>query len=222
MFVRSLFLRDIKIFIRKIIILSCFFFVSLLPKTEIFFSPYGNVTRKLIERIDAAQSRVYVAIYFITGKNISESLIRAKSERGVDVQIITDQSCLESPYGKVNFLKQAGIDLFIYKNNLMRGKYSGAIMHNKFAIIDDLVWTGSFNWTRKANKKNHENIVIIDDKDVCKAYLKEFEILKKSCIDTTLKAFQGKKNNNRIIRSKTSRFKKKLLTFLKRMRSRSK
>lgn len=219
MFISSLFIKNIKIFIKSIFILSSVSFIFVFPKTEILFSPKGNITKKLIEKIDAAKSRVYVAVYFITSKNISESLIRAKNKHGVDVQIITDQSCLKSPYGKVNFLKDAGIDVFIYKNNLMSGKYYGAIMHNKFAIIDDLIWTGSFNWTQKANTKNYENIVIIDDKYVCQTYLKEFRILKKKCNNITLKRFKNKQNKNRVIKSKTVQFKKKLLKFLKIIRS---
>lgn len=37
-------------------------------------------------------------------------------------------------------------------------------MHNKYAVIDDnVVITGSFNWTSKAVSTNRENIVIIRD-----------------------------------------------------------
>ena len=38
----------------------------------------------------------------------------------------------------------------------------GSLMHNKYAVIDEnIVITGSFNWTNKAVNVNHENIVII-------------------------------------------------------------
>lgn len=37
-------------------------------------------------------------------------------------------------------------------------------MHNKYLLIDDeIVLTGSFNWTHKAVNSNYENIVIIED-----------------------------------------------------------
>ncbi len=47
-------------------------------------------------------------------------------------------------------------------------------MHNKFAIIDELVViTGSYNWTHKA-QRNKENIVIINKTEIVKEYLHEF------------------------------------------------
>ena len=55
-------------------------------------------------------------------------------------------------------------------------------MHNKFAILDQKVWTGSFNWTISANKRNQENVVLLDEVDVCKKYEKRFEYFKKECI----------------------------------------
>jgi phosphatidylserine/phosphatidylglycerophosphate/cardiolipin synthase-like enzyme len=55
-------------------------------------------------------------------------------------------------------------------------------MHNKFAIIDQKVWTGSFNWTHSANHKNHENVVIIGGEDSIRLkFLKQFDALKGYC-----------------------------------------
>lgn len=49
------------------------------------------------------------------------------------------------------------------------------IMHHKFVIIDkSLVWTGSFNWTVAANRKNHENIITVTDKEICKSFFNHF------------------------------------------------
>ena len=37
-------------------------------------------------------------------------------------------------------------------------------MHNKFAVIDDeIVLTGSFNWTSAAANNNQENLVVVDN-----------------------------------------------------------
>ena len=54
-----------------------------------------------------------------------------------------------------------------------------AFMHNKFCIIDDEVLiTGSFNWTYNASKSFENSIVIRNDYKLIKAYLHEFEDLK--------------------------------------------
>ncbi|MFH0898034.1 MAG: phospholipase D-like domain-containing protein [bacterium] len=145
----------------------------LLSKTEVLFSPEDRPAKKLISLIEAAKSKIHAAVYLITDKRIADALTKAKS-RGVDVQVVTDKSTIEGTYGKVVQLKSSGIPVFIYN---FLAAFSGweigrrafyyqapAIMHNKFAIIDDKTWTGSFNWTRSADYKNQENVVILDEK----------------------------------------------------------
>lgn len=49
------------------------------------------------------------------------------------------------------------------------------IMHHKFMIVDGVyLWTGSFNWTGAANKKNHENVLTTNDRETCKIYEQQF------------------------------------------------
>jgi len=48
-------------------------------------------------------------------------------------------------------------------------------MHHKVIIIDKRrVLTGSYNFSKSANKRNDENILMIDNKKIAKEYLKEF------------------------------------------------
>jgi phosphatidylserine/phosphatidylglycerophosphate/cardiolipin synthase-like enzyme len=48
-------------------------------------------------------------------------------------------------------------------------------MHHKFLVIDDTnVITGSFNWTNQASKSNMENIVVVEDQNIAKKYINEF------------------------------------------------
>ncbi len=199
-----------------------FFFVLSISSqnSKVWFSPDDNISKKLIERIYKSQHRIYAAIFILTNKKVATALIEAK-KRGVDVQFITDQGCLESLFGKVDMLKSAGIDLFIYKNNLKNKKYVNTIMHNKYAIFDELVWTGSFNWTVQAGKRNHENVICISDESVLKKYLKSFEHLKRVC--KRLNRFKTKQeirpgfNNKKYTESQAS-YKKRLVMFLKRIR----
>ena len=51
-------------------------------------------------------------------------------------------------------------------------------MHHKFAIADGMfLVTGSYNWTRSAAKYNEENIVVLDNQGLVKAFQEEFEKL---------------------------------------------
>ncbi|MBI5180934.1 MAG: phospholipase D family protein, partial [Nitrospirae bacterium] len=46
------------------------------------------------------------------------------------------------------------------------------------AVIDDnIVITGSFNWTASADKRNDENLLFINNKEAAEAYKKKFDKL---------------------------------------------
>lgn len=55
-----------------------------------------------------------------------------------------------------------------------------AIAHNKVMIIDDrIVITGSFNFTKAAEEKNAENLLIIDSPALAAKYVANFEAHRK-------------------------------------------
>jgi phosphatidylserine/phosphatidylglycerophosphate/cardiolipin synthase-like enzyme len=50
------------------------------------------------------------------------------------------------------------------------------ILHHKVIVIDErTVITGSYNFTSSAEQDNDENLVIVDDPALARAYLDEFE-----------------------------------------------
>ena len=154
-------------------------FIEIYPRTEVFFAPDDNPTKQLIREINNSKEKVYVAIYMLTDRRIAQALIDAKNKRGINVQIVADKINIESKMSKINLLKQNGIDIFIFNPGYIH--LNPPLMHNKFAIIDNKVWTGSFNWTISANIQNQENAMLIDENNVCQKYLSQFEKLKKRC-----------------------------------------
>ena len=54
---------------------------------------------------------------------------------------------------------------------------SEARMHHKFAVLDDCVLTGSFNWTRQASMSNWENLCILRDPLAVSPFAMEFQKL---------------------------------------------
>jgi phosphatidylserine/phosphatidylglycerophosphate/cardiolipin synthase-like enzyme len=181
-----------KFFLKRFLFLCViiFGFVFLIfTKTEVFFSPNDDIETKLIDKIKLAKKRVYAAIYMLTDKDVAQALVDAK-KRGLDVQVITDISCFESRFGKMKLLEENGILVFVFKPNGPKNKYQNELMHNKFALIDNIFCTGSYNWTISANKRNHENIMFVDDENTqqkeeemsLQKYEKKFEELKKICV----------------------------------------
>ena len=52
-----------------------------------------------------------------------------------------------------------------------------ARMHHKFAVLDDCVLTGSFNWTKQASMSNWENLCILRDPLAVAPFAAEFQKL---------------------------------------------
>lgn len=166
-------------FFLNLYIISCLSYSTALTHSEAYFSPDEHLSDKLIQLINDTKHKIHAAIYMLTDKQIAQALIDA-NKRGVNVEIIVDRATMDFEYGKGKFLKDNGIEISVYtlpSNNGKSNNFS-PIMHNKFAIFDDKIWTGSFNWTQKANRKNQENVIITTNKKVYAKFEKQFEILK--------------------------------------------
>ncbi len=122
------------------------------------FTPGDNIAAMIVERIHAAQSSVRMQAYLFTDRRIANALVAAL-RRGVRVEIVADGAQEESggaPY--LPALRRAGAKVWLTA--------SAGAAHNKVVIVDGdrlqaTVITGSYNYTRAANAKNAENVVII-------------------------------------------------------------
>lgn len=129
---------------------------------EVKFSPNGGVADMITGFIDSAQSKVRVLAYSFTRLEIAESLVNAK-KRGVDVRAVLDQSNDGYRYSKAPLLIKAGIPTFYDRKH--------AIMHNKVIIIDDnIIMTGSYNFSGNAEWSNGENYIKCVSPDAASFY----------------------------------------------------
>jgi len=156
------------------------------------FSPDDNVQDILITLIQEEKESIAVAAFSLTNRHIAGAL-REAHKRGVKVELVADQENSEGTYSKVGDLIDSGLPVWLYnsktrdqgKNN--KNKAAG-IMHHKFMVFKKtlqnraILWTGSFNFTRSANDSNQENVVILDDASLIKAFLNQFEILKRRSV----------------------------------------
>lgn len=136
---------------------------------EVYFSPNGGCTAAIISAIDKAERKICVQAYYFTSAPIAEALVRAH-RRGVAVTTVLDQSQTSSKgYSSALFLHRAGVPTFIDNQH--------AIAHNKIILVDDeLVITGSFNFTRAAESSNAENVLFIRDKATMQKYLDNWNL----------------------------------------------
>jgi phosphatidylserine/phosphatidylglycerophosphate/cardiolipin synthase-like enzyme len=164
-----------KHFLVVLIMLSAF---SLLvcARSEYLFSPKGNVTQRVIEEITKAQNSIVAAVYMITSQKITDALAAA-SARGVEVRVVTDSGSVQSPYGRIYHLLQAGVNVRVYCPSEGNRKFP-PLMHTKYAVIDRTVSIeGSFNWTQSAEHSNEEHLRITNNSGQRDALLKHFESL---------------------------------------------
>ena len=160
-------MRDI---IRGLILFSLVCASSLVyADTKVYFSPNGGCQEAIISEINRAHKSIDIAMFSFTSREIANALIEAK-QRHLKIRITLNIDQIKDPYSKCKFLVSKGINV---KFHMGQG-----LMHNKFAVIDNLVvLTGSFNWTNTAEKKNAENLLIIKDRELAWKYTKQFKHL---------------------------------------------
>lgn len=133
---------------------------------QVFFSPGGGCTEAIVQQINQAKSEILVQAYSFTSQPISKALLGAH-KRGIKVQAILDKSQKSQKYTSAAFLANVGIPTYI--------DASHAIAHNKVMIIDrETVITGSFNFTKAAEERNAENLLIIKSKDLARPYIENW------------------------------------------------
>ena len=139
-------------------------------QARVFFSPQDGCAKEVVSQLDNAKNSIYIAMYFFTSRDMAQALVRAK-QRGLDVKVCLnapDKSSEYDKYSKDVYLKNNGIPV-----KPIKGK---GIMHNKFCIIDEeIVLTGSYNWTKRAEAENDENMLVINSKEIAKIYKEEFD-----------------------------------------------
>ena len=138
------------------------------PQILFFPDKSGAHVRHICYLMRAARRQVWVAMFALTDDMLAGELLSA-FERRVDVRVIVDDEQCGMLGADAPKLLDAGVPLLIDS--------SPARMHHKFAIIDDCLLTGSFNWTKQASTTNWENVCILRDPAVIATYAKEFRSL---------------------------------------------
>lgn len=126
---------------------------------------HGGLDEALAADIARAKASVDVAAYEFDLESVGEALVAAH-ERGIQVRMVTDTDNVDER--AVRKLDRAGIPIVEDDR--------GAIMHNKFIIIDEeVVWTGSWNLTENGTYRNNNNQVRIASATLAENYITEFE-----------------------------------------------
>lgn len=135
---------------------------------DVYFSPNGGATEAIVREIDSAKREILVQAYSFTSKPIAKALVDAR-KRGIKIEAVLDKSQRKEKYTSADFVAHAGIPTYIDDRH--------AIAHNKIMIIDrSTLITGSFNFTKAAEEKNAENMLVIKgNKPLVERYIRNLE-----------------------------------------------
>ncbi len=134
---------------------------------EVCFTPPSGCLSKIISKINESQKSIYIQAYSFTAKEVKNALIQAW-KRGVKIEIIVDRGQKKAKGSIIH-------DLAIEKIPIYLDCVSG-LAHNKVMIIDErIVITGSFNFTKAANTRNAENLLVIQDRKLASIYKQNWD-----------------------------------------------
>ena len=138
------------------------------PRLQVFFSPAGGCTEAIVEALGKARTSIDVQAYSFTSAPIAEAVAKAFA-RGVKVRVVLDKSQRSERYTSATYLANHNVPTWIDTKH--------AIAHNKIILVDGkTIFTGSFNFTKAAEQKNAENLLIIEgDSKLYAEYLSNFQ-----------------------------------------------
>ncbi|WP_052473431.1 phospholipase D family nuclease [Paramagnetospirillum magnetotacticum] len=137
---------------------------------QVCFTPGEDCTGIIVDQVTSARREVLVQAYSFTSPEIVKALAAAK-RRGTDVRVILDKSNTCRDGGDCEKKGAIAADTLSIAKATVLVDRRHAIAHNKIIIIDgQRAITGSFNFTRAAQDKNAENLIIIQDEDLARKY----------------------------------------------------
>ena len=140
---------------------------------ESYFSPSDRTTSHIFDALNSATTSINIAMLTFTRDDLAQLLI-GKKGGGDKVRVLLDNNT--DTGNQFAAMQAAGIDIFLKPSSL------GGLLHHKYAIIDaenlkvdNVVITGSHNWSGSAETANNENTLIIHSKRIANLYLQEFK-----------------------------------------------
>ena len=140
-----------------------------------------EILKQLQNHLTFARKSLKIAVSWFTNYSLFKQLKQMAND-GIKIQMIINNDLINNGGYCLNFnelIENENVELSLVEYP--------HLLHHKFVIIDDdLLITGSYNWTRFSGK-NYENMVIINDEGIIEQFSNEFDELVENaeykCID---------------------------------------
>ena len=161
-------------------------------RIKVYFMPKSNVKNDyIIPALKNAKSEIFVSAFYLTDKNIILELLSAK-RRNVNVLILLDALGVSNNKKQIMQLRNQHIPVAV--------ENWGGKNHEKSILIDNnILITGSSNFSANGLYKNDENVVVIESSKVAKIYRDYYLFLFNSVDSKFLRAFpraEGRESKN--------------------------
>ena len=131
------------------------------------FGPDDPMVETLLQLVDGARRTLDIAVFTLTDDRLADAIVAAHA-RGVAVRILSDDDKSWDRGSDIRRLRDRGVEV--------RCDRSPYHFHHKFALIDgDALATGSYNWTRGADRDNRENFLVSWDTALVGPFREAFE-----------------------------------------------
>lgn len=136
-------------------------------RVETCFAPQNDCAGRIIATVQGAQTSVRFLAFSFTHDPIGQAII-ARSQAGVQVGGVFETTGSNVPSSEYGKMKAAGLPVYTDGNPWT--------MHHKVIIIDErIVIFGSFNFSDNAAKANDENLLIVENADIARAFTAEYD-----------------------------------------------
>lgn len=134
---------------------------------QVLFGSEDGAIEQIIPYIQNAQSSIRFMAFSFTHDGLGDAML-AQAEEGVDLAGIFETRGSETDSSELGKLFCAGY--------AMRQDGNPSTFHHKVIVIDEqIVVTGSLNFSDNANESNDENVVIIAEPNIARLFLEEFD-----------------------------------------------
>jgi phosphatidylserine/phosphatidylglycerophosphate/cardiolipin synthase-like enzyme len=137
-------------------------------RVDTFFSPDDGAASQIASVLSGAEESIYFLAFSFTSNDLGD-IVREKAEAGLTVRGVMDEEQIASNQGtEFDPFRQAGLDILI-------DGIEGQMHHKVFIIDESIVALGSYNFSRAAEERNDENILIIYNEAIAEQFLLEFQ-----------------------------------------------
>jgi phosphatidylserine/phosphatidylglycerophosphate/cardiolipin synthase-like enzyme len=129
---------------------------------------FQDIQNRILKALDSAEVSITLVMAWFTNETLFQKIVE-KQKQGIEVKLAIYDDGIN---------KKHGVDISKVPHVKLKKGLRGGLMHNKFCVIDNqVVVTGSYNWSDNAEFKNDENVTVENDPKQATKYSVEYRRL---------------------------------------------